>query len=77
VAFTLIELLVVIDANQEREMPVYNYTTLDDPAAAGGRGTFAEGINDAGPIVGLSKTASRANTNFLRQPSQQIAIDHR
>jgi len=44
-------------------MPVYNCTTLDDPAAAGGRGTFAEGINDAGQIVGLSKTASRANTN--------------
>jgi len=30
-------------------MPVYTYTTLDDPSAIG---TFAEGINDTSQIVG-------------------------
>jgi len=30
-------------------MPVYNYTTLDDPLAGG---TEAWGINDIGQIVG-------------------------
>ena len=33
-------------------MPVYNYTTLDDPLAGGFFGTQATGINDAGQIVG-------------------------
>jgi hypothetical protein len=56
-------------------MPVYNYATLDDPAAAaGGRSTFAEGINDAGQIVGLFQDSlSRQHGFLLRQPSQQIA----
>ena len=31
-------------------MPVYNYTTLDDPKAT--NGTQAFGINNAGQIVG-------------------------
>jgi probable HAF family extracellular repeat protein len=33
-------------------MPLYTYTTLDDPSAIGAN-TFAYGINDAGQIVGL------------------------
>ena len=32
-------------------MPVYSYSTLDDPAQVGFT-TFAEGINNAGQIVG-------------------------
>jgi|SRR2546423_1577423 probable HAF family extracellular repeat protein len=37
-------------------MPVYNYTTLDDPGAT--QGTFASGINDAGQIVGTYLTGT-------------------
>jgi hypothetical protein len=33
-------------------MPIYKYTTLDDPFASGGIGTNAIGINNAGQIVG-------------------------
>lgn len=33
-------------------MPIYKYTTLDDPFANGGIGTHAVGINNAGQIVG-------------------------
>jgi hypothetical protein len=33
-------------------MPVYNYTTIDDPFAFGGSATSAIGINAAGQIVG-------------------------
>jgi hypothetical protein len=32
-------------------MPIYTYTTIDDPSATGS--TFATGINDAGQIVGV------------------------
>jgi hypothetical protein len=31
-------------------MPIFTYTTLDDPLATGG--TFAQGINNSGQIVG-------------------------
>ena len=34
-------------------MPVYTYTTIDDPSATS-QGTTAFGINDAGQIVGSS-----------------------
>jgi hypothetical protein len=34
---------------------VGNFSGFDDPSAAGGRGTFAFGINDAGQIVGLHR----------------------
>ncbi len=47
------------DALRERDdhrgacnMPVYNYTTLDAPLIAGTLSTRAQGINDAGEIVG-------------------------
>ncbi len=33
-------------------MPVYTYTTLDDPLATTTLGTEAFGINDSGQIVG-------------------------
>ena len=33
-------------------MPIYKYTTLDEPLASGGIGTNAVGINNAGQIVG-------------------------
>src|SRR5512133_1513266 len=33
-------------------MPIYKYTTLDDPLASGSLGTNAVGINNAGQIVG-------------------------
>jgi hypothetical protein len=33
-------------------MPIYKYTTLDDPLASGSIGTRAMGINNAGQIVG-------------------------
>ena len=32
-------------------MPVYNFTTIDDPSASGAQ-TFANGINDTDQIVG-------------------------
>jgi len=37
-------------------MPVYNYTTIDDPGAT--QGTVASGINDAGQIVGTYLTGA-------------------
>jgi hypothetical protein len=41
-------------------MPVYTYTTLDDPLASAGfsGGTGASGINDKGQIVGTYRNAS-------------------
>jgi hypothetical protein len=33
-------------------IPIYKYTTLDDPLASGRLGTHAVGINNAGQIVG-------------------------
>ena len=37
-------------------MPVYTYTTIDDPLAT--KGTTAEDINNAGQIVGSSQDPS-------------------
>ncbi len=56
---------------------VYNpnggsFTTLDDPLAAGtlvGNGTFAEGINDAGAIVGYYYGADGLAHGFLLNPN--------
>src|SRR5215831_8027713 len=44
-------------------MPVYTFTTLDDPLAA--FGTTAFGINDAGQIVGAYTDANRHGHGFL------------
>src|SRR2546430_12549872 len=40
------------DHRGARIMPVYTYTTLDDPLATTTLGTEAFGINDSGQIVG-------------------------
>jgi probable HAF family extracellular repeat protein len=48
-------------------MPVNIYTTLDDPAAA--NGTFANGINDAGQIVGGYSGSNNDNHGFLYNPN--------
>src|SRR2546429_1736895 len=39
-------------------MPVYTYTTFDDPLNTSGDGTLASGINDTGQIVGTYADAS-------------------
>src|SRR5260370_35238129 len=53
-------------------MPVYIYTTLDDPSAT--NGTFGNGINDAGQIVG-NITNSSGNHGFLLSGGTYTAID--
>jgi hypothetical protein len=44
-------------------MPVYNYTTLDDPLQVGFT-TEADDINDAGQIVGTCRPAPRGGNIF-------------
>jgi probable HAF family extracellular repeat protein len=44
-------------------MPVYTFTTLDDPL--GTDGTEARGINDAGQVVGIFTDASTRASGFL------------
>jgi probable HAF family extracellular repeat protein len=44
-------------------MPVYTYTTLDDPSAVGA--THALGINSTGQIVGYYTDASNRASGFL------------
>jgi probable HAF family extracellular repeat protein len=44
-------------------MPIFAYTTLDDPAAS--RGTFATGINAAGQVVGSYTDASGDSHGFI------------
>jgi probable HAF family extracellular repeat protein len=44
-------------------MPVYTFTTLDDPL--GTNGTDAYGINDAGQVVGNFTDASNRASGFL------------
>ena len=44
-------------------MMTYSYTTLNDPLAK--YGTVAQGINDAGQIVGWYKDSSSALHGFL------------
>ena len=44
-------------------MPVYNYTTLDDPLAA--EGTFAYGINTSGQIVGYYQDSNLNKVGFV------------
>lgn len=45
-------------------MPVYTYTTLDDPSAVGGA-THALGINSTGQIVGYYTDAINRGSGFL------------
>jgi probable HAF family extracellular repeat protein len=53
-------------------MPVYTYTTLDDPSAT--NGTQAVGINDAGQIVGWYDNASGSN-GFLYSGGTYTTLD--
>jgi probable HAF family extracellular repeat protein len=53
-------------------MPVYTYTTLDDPSAT--NGTQAVGINDAGQIVGWYDNASGSN-GFLYSGGTYPTLD--
>lgn len=46
-------------------MPVNIFTTIDDPLAAGASGTAANGINDAGLVVGAYFDATGEH-GFLR-----------
>ena len=56
-------------------MPVYNYTTLDDPSAGSGGATFAFGINDAGQIVGFYQDSLSHQHGFLYSGGTYTAID--
>ena len=44
-------------------MPIYTYTTLDDPL--GTLGTFAQGINTSGQIAGYYLDSSNSSHGFL------------
>jgi hypothetical protein len=54
-------------------MPVYNYTTIDDPAQVGFT-TWAIGINDAGQFVGQYSNAGGSHAYFYNG-STFITID--
>ena len=53
-------------------MPVYMYTTFDDPSAT--VGTFGNGINDTGQIVG-NITNAGSQDGFLLSGGTYTAID--
>jgi probable HAF family extracellular repeat protein len=56
-------------------MPVYTYTTIDDPLAIGGTGgTQAFGINDFGQIVG-EYTGGGAVHGFLYSGGTYVTLD--
>ena len=55
-------------------MPVYNYTTIDDPFAFGGSATSAIGINAAGQIVGYYGDASGTH-GFLLSGGMYTPLD--
>ena len=54
-------------------MPIYTYTTLDDPSAT--RGTVATGINGAGQIVGEYFTAGSVSHGFLYSGGAYTTLD--
>src|SRR6266849_2832489 len=53
------------DHRGARIMPVYTYTTLDDPLATTTLGTEAFGINDSGQIVGAYLATDLHQHGFL------------
>jgi len=55
-------------------MPVYTYTTLDDPLRAPPGGTGALGINDMGQIVGVYSNASGTH-GFLLSGGTYTTLD--
>ena len=54
-------------------MPVNIFTTLDDPLAT--NLSFAEGINDAGQIVGQFRDASNRLHGYLLSGGSFITLD--
>src|SRR5438445_741052 len=54
-------------------MPVFIFTTFEDPSAT--IGTFGNGLNDAGQIVG-NITNSSGNHGFLLSGGTYTPIDH-
>src|SRR5262249_34723762 len=62
------------DRNGARVMPIYTYTTLDDPSST--QDTYAYGINDTGQIVGYYYIGTTASTHgFLRNGSTYTPLD--
>src|SRR5262249_61130220 len=55
-------------------MPVYTYTTFDDPLNTSGDGTLASGINDTGQIVGTYADASGVH-GFLLSGGSYTPLD--
>ena len=55
-------------------MPVYTYTTFDDPLNTSGDGTLASGINDTGHIVGTYADASGVH-GFLLSGGSYTTLD--
>jgi probable HAF family extracellular repeat protein len=55
-------------------MPVYTYTTFDDPLNTSGDGTLASGINDTGQIVGTYADASGVH-GFLLSGGSYTTLD--
>src|ERR1700745_4192444 len=55
-------------------MPVYTYTTFDDPLNTSGDGTHAAGINDTGQIVGTYDDASGVH-GFLLSGGSYNTLD--
>src|SRR5437899_8917343 len=62
------------DHRGARVMPVYTYTTLDDPSAVGAN-TFAYGINDTDQIVGVYPDASNKGHGFLYSGGIYTTLD--
>src|SRR5262245_32173633 len=61
------------DLRGARVMPVYTFTTLDHPS--GTVATGANGINDAGQIVGVYIDASRQGHGFLLSGGTFTTLD--
>src|SRR5215831_3437398 len=55
-------------------MPVYTYTTFDDPLNTSGDGTLASGINDTGEIVGTYADANGVH-GFLLSSGSYAPLD--
>jgi probable HAF family extracellular repeat protein len=60
------------DHREDHAMPVYTYTTLDDPLAVGGTGAW--GINSTGQIVGLFRNFGGTH-GFLYSGGTYTPID--
>ena len=55
-------------------MPVYTYTTFDNPLNTSGDGTLASGMNDTGQIVGTYADASGVH-GFLLSGGSYTTLD--